>query len=193
MINQSDVATGIPQYSLAKFAVLFPIGFPQEMRSVARIIYCQTTCCTGHRLFSYVALYLHCGRKLIFNKCADKSEQQDAGNSLTLWSAYLVLFRLNVTLHHRVSQPICDTVCSDIMAISIHLVFIQIRADKQTSPVLRHTLNASENLLLWKFHQQYEMLELFKYDKIKLCCGDYTVEQNVCISLVSVQYSAYFL
>lgn len=92
--------------------------------------------------------------------------------SLTQWSAYRVLFRLNATLHHRVSQPICDTVCSGIMAISIHLVFIQIRADKQALTALRHTLNkltvtnvaALRNLLHWIFLEQYQMLVHLKHD-----------------------------
>lgn len=88
--------------------------------------------------------------------------------SLTQWSAYRVLFRLNATLHHRVSQPIC----SGIMAISIHLVFIQIRADKQALTALRHTLNkltvtnvaALRNLLHWIFLEQYQMLVHLKHD-----------------------------
>ncbi len=53
------------------------------------------------------------------------------------WSPYPVLLRLNVMIKHR--RAICDTFCSDIMAVSAHHAFIQIKAGTQTLPVLWHT------------------------------------------------------
>lgn len=183
----------MPQCSLAKFVVLFPIGFPQEMRSVACIIYSQTTCCTLHLLFSHVASYLHCGRKLIFNKCADKPEQQDAGISLTQWSAYLVLFRLNVTLHHSVTTYLQHSLFRyNGYKYSSGLHSNQSRqADVACSPTHTECLREFASLKISSTIWNAWVVQIWL--KKKVCCGDYTVEQNVCISLVSVQYRAYFL
>lgn len=119
-----------------------------------------------------------------------KLEPQHADISATQWSAYLVLFRWNVTLHHRMSQAISDTVCSDIMAISIQLVFIQIRADRQTSPALRRTPNASENLLHWKFHQTVWNARLVQIRLKKKSIAEITLLNRMCAYLQSVYKSS---
>lgn len=147
-------------------------------RSVAHIsfkMFCtlSNTYCTFHPLICSFLFLLW--EKTDFH-CSDKLEPQDAGISLTQWSPYLVLFRLNVTFHHSVTTYLWHSLFryngykyssglhsnqsrqADVVCSPTHTECLREFASQKISSAL---LNA------WVVQTWYK----------KVCCGDYTIEK----------------